>query len=284
MNRQLTIVATVLALAPACTRDEGTHSRWRQDLDSLVAAERAFARLAVDSTVQAAFLANVDDTTMLFQPGPVPAASWLLENPFPVSLALEWAPAWADISADGSLGYTTGPWRAGRRGSGTYPDHGDYMTLWRKTPAGFIAVLDKGVSHDPPADTTELGLASPPSTPRASSAGDDAQSVGIADEDLNAALAGGANAWSDYVAENVRWLRNGSLPAFGPAAIPRFDDGIRFVALGASMAPSRDFGYSWGEIHAPASTDAEPSGYYVRVWRTDAAGSWKVIVDNASGF
>jgi hypothetical protein len=282
MRNALPVTIGALALFAACSRPApAADPAWRTALDELVATERAFARLAMDSTVQFAFMANMDDGTTIFRPGPVPAAAWLQANEFPPDLALEWQPAWADLGADRSLGFTTGPWRSGRRGALEYGGHGQYLTVWRRAPNGFVAALDWGISHPVPHDTAELALSDPP--PASSSMGGTNEGLEIADEDLNAALENGSGAWVEYVAGNVRWLRNGAEPTFGVAAIPELRDGTTFVSLGARSAGSGDFGYSWGEQRSTADPASAPVGYYVRIWRTDADHSWKVIVDGAEG-
>jgi hypothetical protein len=53
--------------------------------------------------------------------------------------------------------------------------------------------------------------------------------------------------------------------------------------MGARSAGSGDFGYSWGEMRSAAEPAADPIGFYVRIWRTDADYSWKVVVDGADG-
>jgi len=283
MTNPLPVSIAALGVVAACAQAAPeVDPAWRAALDELVASERAFARLASDSTVQFAFIANVDEATTLFRPGPVAAAEWLQANPFPSDLALEWEPASADLAADGSLGFTTGPWRSGRRVAGTWGGHGQYLTVWRRGSGGFIAVLDWGIGHPPPRDMIALRLAEPP-IPATAAIGAAADGLAIADEDLNAALDNGSGAWAEYVAGNVRWLRNGVEPSFGAAAIPALRDGLTFISLGAKSARSGDFGFSWGEQRSTADPASDPVGYYVRIWRTDADHSWKVIVDGADG-
>src|SRR5262249_39536644 len=62
---------------------------------------------------------------------------------------LVWTPEFADISAAGDLGYTTGPWeRRPGAGQGGAPAFGHFVTLWRKQADGkWKAALDIGISH-----------------------------------------------------------------------------------------------------------------------------------------
>jgi len=274
--------------ATACSpgTDTATFEDWRASLDHVVATERAFARLATDSTVQHAFLVYIDANGLLFRPGPVDGQSWLRQSPMPDDIRLEWQPAWADVSADGSLGFTTGPWRVGRRSDpGTITGAGQYLTLWRQSGDAYRAVLDFGTSNPVPEVEPDLTLASPPDLPRPAMDEVTArESVQIANEDLDAALTGGGTpAWAPYAHETVHWLRDGAQPLTGPAAVPQDAYGKVFASLGSGAAHSGDLAYTWGEWRYATEPDGSPAGHYVRIWRRDSAGQWKVTLDARTG-
>jgi hypothetical protein len=282
---RLTFRLGLLAAAgiAACEPTSGVHD-WRTSLDEVVATELAFARMATDSTVQAAFLAWLAPDGILFRPGPVEGARWLRANPMPPDLRLEWQPAWADVSLDGSVGYTTGPWRSGRRGSATAGGFGQYVTLWRRTPEGYRAVLDFGTGGEPEATTPDLALSSDPDP--ASGTMDAASATGsvrIADEDLGHALASnGTVAWPEYAHPDVRWLRDGSAPAIGAAAAPGDAWGREFLTIGAGAADSGDLAWTWGAWQPAGEQRAEPSGQYLRIWRRQVDGTWRVMLEAVS--
>jgi ketosteroid isomerase-like protein len=61
--------------------------------------------------------------------------------------ALRWAPDLAEVSRDGSLGYTWGRWTMLHRGAGTGEElaRGRYLTVWRKqTDGSWKAEADVG--------------------------------------------------------------------------------------------------------------------------------------------
>lgn len=263
-------------------------------LDALVRAERDFAAIATDSTVQAAFESRIAEDAILFRPGPVDGVPALAAQPMSDDLALIWAPAWADVSAAGDLGYTTGPWRAGARGIPTdsLPDAGQYVTLWHRTASGFRFVLDFGISHDAadvawPAEAERAGPAA-----SAEPVGDDglrlqqaSDALLIADQDLAHALADGdPAAYRAYATDTVRVLRNGAAPGFGVdaliAAAP--DIAVNFVPARAVVATSNDLGYTYGEVRAAGNAQEPPMGYYLRIWRRQGDGSWKLALDLVS--
>src|SRR5947209_5514670 len=79
------------------------------DLNSLVEAERAFARASVARGTRAAFLENLADDSVIFHPHPVDGKTWWTAQAKRPGL-LTWRPVFADVSGAGDLGYTTGPW------------------------------------------------------------------------------------------------------------------------------------------------------------------------------
>ena len=65
----MTVVTTLLVLLLA--------GNLKSELDGLIEAERAFARLSVEKGSRDAFLANLSDESILFRPGPVPGKQWM---------------------------------------------------------------------------------------------------------------------------------------------------------------------------------------------------------------
>ncbi len=64
--------------------------------------------------------------------------------------ALRWSPDFAQVSHDGSLGYTWGRWIMLRRGAGAGEElgRGRYLTVWRKQADGkWLAEADVGTGN-----------------------------------------------------------------------------------------------------------------------------------------
>lgn len=131
------------------------------DLDSLVAAERAFSKTSEEQGTKAAFLANLAYESILFRPGPVLARPWTEERPalpgllladdfrvvrngaFPVigkdvvrgfltdrKVAMSWEPAKAGTSRAGDFGYTYGSYD--ETPAAGQPEKGHYLRIWKK--------------------------------------------------------------------------------------------------------------------------------------------------------
>ena len=117
-------------------------------LQKLVETEQAFARFAEEKGTKAAFLEYLADDGIVFQPTETNGKFFWKNRPESTAW-LNWSPAWADLSSDGNLGYTTGGWSFHPKGkTDKATAYGEYLTIWKRQPDGnFKAVLDIGISH-----------------------------------------------------------------------------------------------------------------------------------------
>src|SRR6266542_3881046 len=91
-------------------------------LTALIDAERAFARTAGEKGMRDVFLEYLADESLLFTPGPSPGKMYYRNRPA-LPTRLSWAPEFADVSAAGDRGYTSGPWEI-RKSAATDPPTG----------------------------------------------------------------------------------------------------------------------------------------------------------------
>ena len=81
-----------------------------KSINSLVQAEREYAKLAAEKDFRVASLLFFTHDGVLFAPGPQSGKKyWEKETEIPF---LIWRTAFASISRSGDLGYTTGPWES----------------------------------------------------------------------------------------------------------------------------------------------------------------------------
>ncbi|MCH7820263.1 MAG: DUF4440 domain-containing protein, partial [Candidatus Marinimicrobia bacterium] len=95
-----------------------------------------------------------------------------------------------------------------------------------------------------------------------------------------------------YLADNAMQLPEGSLPIYGRTAIYETMKGdhydILWTPIKAEVARSGELGWTWGKyvvvVRNSDGTETEMYGKYLNIWRKQADGKWKVIVDmgNAS--
>ena len=130
----------------------------------LIAAEKAFSALSVAKGSDVAFLANLADDGRMYGTGnqsPIfgkaEAAKRFADpkngNGDPRTNVLSWVPDNAEVSKDGTLGFTDGHWlfegapdAKGKRLRLT----GHYMTVWRNAAGTWKVVADMGTNDPPP--------------------------------------------------------------------------------------------------------------------------------------
>lgn len=102
------------------------------------------------------------------------------------------------------------------------------------------------------------------------------------------AVRGGAG-FASWFADDGVALGNGAQPLIGKVAIAKSaawspkDYQLTWTPTDALMGPSGDMGYTWGHYEG-RSKDANgnsvvTSGRYITMWRKQADGSWKVVLD-----
>lgn len=257
----------------------------RTNLDALVDAERAFARAAATKGTRDAFLEFLADDGIIFQPGPINGKEFWRQRQ-PRKGLLSWQPVYADVSAAGDLGYTTGPFEFRPSGPDDKPTaFGQYFTIWRRQSGGsWKAVLDRGISH--PAPTMPMPLlkyaADVSLRNRSGSIGRDAILKAESKFADLAAHDGWRRAAAAYFAADVRALRDNSFPAVGKAAASAiaYPDASVFSwrpAI-AVISASDDLGYSYGTYEFKSPSRAE-KGIYVRMWKRQSDKSLKVVID-----
>lgn len=261
--------------------------------DQLVGAERDFAAAVLNGGEKAGFLQYLDQDGLLFRPRPVRGVDFFGTAPNDTGL-LEWAPAYARIARSGDLGFTTGPWRyRSSRTNLTINATGQYVTVWRRTTAGWKVAADAGIGSpalafpwhvetDGPDDPDEP-LASWQQTQRS-------RDLKFVEETFGtrSAREGEAVALEAHGHKRVRVLRQGALPIVGRA------EGVRFLATnkrrtrdalqGCQISAAGDLGYAWGEseLLGTGTTPTRTVRSWVRVWRRSGwTGTWRVTLDLA---
>jgi len=279
---------------------------------SLIEAERAFAKMSVEKTTREAFLAFLADESLLFAPGPVPGKMFYRNAPDRPT-KLSWAPEFADVSQSGDLGYTSGPWELHKDSMSNPPTaFGHFNSIWRVQKDGSWKVeVDLGTSHGKPdtavADVkkvetlTTMEIAPAPKDTKTK----EQWQTELLETDRalakQAAGEGGViKAFESAAADKIRVFRDGNFPAVGKAAA------LKLLASSgtdmwqptlARVSVAGDLGYSSGVIKMESATQpptpqqppkptvgsmppaAGAPHYYIRIWRRDKAGVWKIVLD-----
>ncbi len=287
----LVAASSVAAGASCAGNDQEPDDASPAVLRSLVEAERDFARSAAQHGTIEAFRTHLADDAVLFRPRATNAQEFLQAQPAVPGL-LSWEPVYADISAAGDLGYTTGPWEWREDPTGEATAYGNYFTVWKKQPDGdWKAVIDHGIFNPPPESAVDFHSPERDRSWRARALDLTVERRSLLEVDR--AFAGAAStpgtvqALAAHVTSDVRALRNGLQPLNGIEALQELYDerpgAYRWTVQGGDVSGSGDLGYTYGEYEfTPAGTDAPTElGVYVRAWRRgpNGSGSWRVAVE-----
>ena len=171
---------------------------------------------------------------------------------------------------------------------------GNFVTIWKKQPDGtWKFVLDLGIKNARPetvAPDWQLPSNFGKNLWKAKSRVDTAaESAGVLDLERefskSSSMKGALDAYKNYLAEDVRLYRQGKFPVLGRdaalAALASSSGTLTWNPTKADVARSGDLAYDYGVYELREATQAGPTegGNYLRIWRRDRDGKWKVVLD-----
>lgn len=256
-------------------------SVWAQsDLQKIVDAEHSFARLAAEKGTKEAFLANMTADALIFNPDKVNAREFWTARPASASL-LSWAPNYADVSANGILGYTTGNWEFRAKGKDDQPSaFGEFITIWQRQPDGkYKWMVDIGVGHKKPARYSSDWVTSAESkdtNAKNSSAADSANVF------FEAAVNESAKkAYGEYAADDIRLYRENKLPFIGKKEAMRavsLEKGQLILSKRSSFFGSADLSYTVSTYMRKVEGTVVEKGNFMQIWKLKS-GRWQIVLD-----
>lgn len=290
MKKTLSLLLVLLVVATGICAQKTPDAQ--SDLRALVETERAFSRTAVAEGIRDSFLAYLADDGILFRPKPVNGKQWLSGRPARPGL-LTWEPIFAYVSRAGDMGYDTGPWEFRAKGPEDKPAaYGYFVTVWKKQADGsWKFVVDLGTNNPQPVQ------APTPWQPPAVSEGKkkEGKKVNVETEQTalfnldrdfsrEAVAQGIVNAYLSYIADDVRLYREGAFPVIGREAarstLSQKQGVMNWQPTKAAVSRSGDLGYTYGLYDFKgADGKAAENGNYLRIWRKQANGKWKVVLD-----
>jgi ketosteroid isomerase-like protein len=283
----MSLVAALL-LTTLTRPSAGVPADLRGEVKSLVEAERDFSKTSEKKGIREAFLTYLADNAILFRPSAVNGRQYMTDQPEDRG-KLTWTPLFADVSAAGDMGYTTGPYEY-RPLAGEGVGHGHYISVWKKQASGkWRVVADLGVVH-PLMEGLPTEVSSPAATapssakPGAEAARASLLAADIAFSDVSVAQ-GILAAYQAYAADEVRFYRMLEFPQVGKqaalAALTGATGRLTWKPAGGEAAQSGDLGVTYGVTeYLPGNVQGVSPipGNYMRIWRRYETG-WKVVVD-----
>jgi hypothetical protein len=267
-----------------------------QAIQRMVATERAFAAATAEVGVRDGFLSFfADDAIEIVPPSdrlaaavrPAKARLEALDPPkLPLLTKLMWEPFTGQVSVDGTLGWLTGGYVGLNEPTGSLTARGAYFSVWKRQTNGTWRVwLDEGITLPGLWEGASPFRAAP--DPDMGTAGGSDESLAIAE----AAVSTTREAWLARLASDVRLHRDGVMPIVGRDRVAGWAAGAwqrtRYVTIRTEIAGSNDLGVALGgyeatiKTPAPATTSAGAAeiGTWVRVWKRDLGGRWRIIFE-----
>ncbi len=262
---------------------------------SLADTEREFARITAASNVRDGFLKYFAEDCISFAPEPGLAVPRLTADQPDDSIILDWKPVVTGLSRAGDLGYNTGPVTITERKSGKLIGRSYFMSIWRHQPDGqWRVILDIGGRI--PEGHVAPDWAMMPLSPyvKKDSGVPSPDSILAIEERFRSAVAekGAMAAYPAFLdRKEIRLHRRLHQPMTTWAAAEEYlraqqqRGTLAWKLVAAKIAASGDLGYSYGTYSiTPAGAPAVEEGSYTHLWKRDAAGDWKLVLDVAVPF
>lgn len=250
-------------------------------LQTLIQAERNFAKDSVARGTREAFIDAFAPDGIGFQPHPVKVKEEFSKRPVPPGPrrgVLNWSPLVAEVSQAGDLGYTTGPFV--QEDLQTHEKrYGLYSSVWKKQADGmWKVVLDIGVAVPNAVAPLETAVTRPSAKNKSMKYETAWPALQQAEQSFIqlAAQQTLAAAYQRFAADRMRLHRANLMPATSRVESLSWagKQTAKFVSTKIEAAHSGDFGYSYGSYEL-----AEEKGYYAHYWRHLGKSGWQLVLE-----
>ncbi|HEY0740272.1 MAG TPA: nuclear transport factor 2 family protein [Chryseosolibacter sp.] len=274
---RLTFVIVLLSKAGAIMAQPAS-------LLEVIKAEKEFARYSADHNTRDAFVNYMADDGILFHKNePVNGKQLWSSRPADNTSLLFWWPQYADVSADGTLGYTTGPWYAKQdRSSNAVTAYGFYTSVWKKEYSGeWKVVLDISIPLPGGLQSSDTVVAWPAKRNEVRNA-DSAEIALLLDSVYNDELGASRKSFlAKYFSGESRIHRRERWPytsADQYHSISETISAIRFKQRSRDIRSAQGLTYTYGNAFITDETGKEKVLKYFRIWKLER-GQWKIVLD-----
>ncbi len=301
--RLFPLLAGLLVCVPGYSQNLGQQLFWEE----LYAADQAFSSRSAEIGRRRAFQEFLGEGSIIFRNGPVDAQN-LYNSETPLGGdELDWKPHYIDVSRDGDLGFSAGPYVAGTNSEDQQPSYGYLVSIWKKIAGEWRLMSDMAVpipgflslDVEPDfADTTPV-FAETAHPAVANVEENTLQTLVDADEGLALSI----NVRGGQRALLRRGLKNSRvyLPTMAPAVSAESAaavygayldiqlstiNPVTMIHNGGYMSTSKDMGFTYGTM-ATTDLESETDGFqasYLRLWRYTVAEEWQIAVEVLNPF
>lgn len=258
-------------------------------LNSLIANEFTFAKSAAEVGTRDAFLQFIADDGIIFRPNPINGKTFLSQSPKRPGL-LSWYPSYAEISANGDFGFTTGPADFRKEKDSAAIWFGNFCTVWQRQSNGeWKFLIDIGNSNKKPEIQTEPLKYSEPAKhelkPQISYEPTLLDPLFEANKSLNNILLkeGAIEGYKRFVSDKSRILVDNKFPIIGVDQIAEFISTeikkYSFVPVGGKLSSSSDLGFTYGNLELKDTHNNKNEIFnYVHVWKKEN-NAWIILAE-----
>ena len=268
----------------------------------LSAADQTYADRSAEIGRTEAFREFLGQRSIVFRAGrgPVDALDEYRSANYSVD-ELTWESHYIDVSRDGDLGLTAGPYSSADPSSQDGQDFfGHLVSIWKKNDEEWELMADMAVgipgflrlNVEPNFDDTRPVIEETAKPLMAMVEDNNMQSLIDADNlfGLSINFRGGQRALLRYGLETTRVYLPGMAPGIGTEASSVYGayldnelsttNPISLVNMGGFLSTSKEMGYTYGIMET--NTDAGEPGFragYLRLWRFKDSGEWGIAVE-----
>jgi ketosteroid isomerase-like protein len=251
----------------------------QKGIDGLIQAEKNFAAYSVAHSTKEAFLQFSDSNSLMFDNGKAVKGIEFWMNKEKNSGVLNWWPQYAEISASGDFGYTTGPWTFQPSAKDTIVARGQYTTVWhinKNREWKFLA--DLGISNTQADSAEDIIRINAAKQSEISKVTPHIFPIVAAENDFLELFAKNkSKAYKKYLSNESILNRNGYLPAVSGAGRHKFIKSTssfdKYTMEGWGLSPVPDMGYTYGTTISNGKSEN-----YLHIWRKEGSG-WKIAVE-----
>lgn len=274
----------LLVLLVVCTAVFAGEDFRMKQLERLAWWELTFAKAADTAGTKTAFIEFFAEDGIIFRPEPVNARKWFGKQS-DITAKLRWQPAFVEISLEGDMGLSTGPWSLAPDPDQAPQAFGQFITIWGRQPDGSMkALIDTGTVNLPTGRAEPLRTGTGTHPPAQPVTPDQARSQlleldrKLSRDSINKSF---LDALGPYLSQDSRLIRAGIQPIMGRKSgleqLKRDGGLYSWEPIDGATSKSGDFGYTYGRWRLQGT--GAGTGHYLRVWTRNSDGQWQLALD-----
>jgi ketosteroid isomerase-like protein len=243
------------------------------EFQAMVDTDRNLTAHAREYGAKIAYLKYLGDDGVIFKPEATNGKEWWKSQTNEPAVVLKRTMEFADIAANGLLGYTTGVWEeTPKPGAKGVPSRqvGQYITVWSKKPDGkFYAIIDVMTKYDEAAPPVGKQAMTTPYAKDINKRRWSAADPSMKFLRMGMERGGLGNAFEEWASEDVRLIIEENPPIYGKKFAVKAMEKYLSVAFpkNVSLLESADLAYAWNPCEYANSEEGMEKGTCLNIWK-----------------